>query len=425
MPRHFTWVLADIRIIFATSGLRSYSYGFFSILLGLYLGKEGFTAPQVGAILAVMQVGGAALTLLVSLLADRWGRRRSLVALSLLSIAGGIALGLVGGFWAIMAVAALGNLTATARDRGSFSSLEQAMLAEASSPRHRNMTFGYYNALASLASALGNLSSGIPILLALLLPALGDRDPIRVMFFLYAGIAALTAGLYTRLTPATEAPQQGRYTLLVPGPSRVIVFKLAGLYAIDALGGGFIVHSFLAYWFSVRWGLELGSLGAVFFAAGLLNTFSQVAAAWLANRVGLLKTMVLTHIPSSLFLIGAALAPSAWLAVALYLGREALSQMDVPTRQSYTVAVVAPEARTAAAGITTLSRNGASSIGPYLAGLTTGALSLAAPLLLGAGIKIVYDLLVYVTFRGVRPPDEAALAGAGMKAPGEEHPHRR
>ena len=273
------------------------------------------------------------------------------------------------------------------------------------------MLFAYYNVIGGLASAVGALSSGAPALL--------DRftdiqilDAYRVMFFLYAAVGALVTLVYLRLSPAAEAPAADgrRAGVTLPRRSKGIIYRLAALGAMDSFGGGFMFQTFLAWWFSLRYDLSLESLAGVFFAANVISSFSAILAAWLAKRIGLINTMVWTHIPANLLVVAMAFSPVAWLAVAMLLLRESMSQMDVPTRQSYTMAVVAPEEHTVAAGMSTLGRQGGQMPAPYISGVLVAASLTSAPLIFGGLVKIVYDLLLWQQFRNLRPPEEQPRA---------------
>ena len=283
------------------------------------------------------------------------------------------------------------------------------MLARSASAERRTSLFAYYNVIGGLASAVGALCSGAPVLMEHAL-GIAVLDGYRLMFLLYAGIGAIVTLVYLRLSPAAEAPAVDgrRVGVTLPRRSKGIIYKLAALGAMDSFGGGFMFQTFLAYWFSLRYDLSLESLAGVFFVANILSSFSAFLAVWLAKRIGLVNTMVWTHIPANLLVVAMAFSPFAWLAVAMLLVRETMSQMDVPTRQSYTMAVVAPEEQTVAAGMSTLGRQGGQMSSPYISGVLVAASLPNVPLIMGGLIKVVYDLLLWQQFRNVRPPEEQA-----------------
>ena len=405
------WLAPDGRLILLTTSLRSFAVGFVSVLLGLYLAEKGLDPVRVGAVLAAVLAGNSLFTTLASLFADHFGRKRSFIVLSMLTILGGALFPLIDSFALLLVVSGFAGFGLGGKDRAAQSALEQPVLARAAPAERRTMLFAWYNVIGGLAAAVGALSSGTPVLLEQLL-GFDILDGYRAMFLLYAGVGVMVTVIYLRLTPAAEAPATDgrRFGISWPRRSRGIVFRLTALGAMDSFGGGFIFQTFMAYWFNLRYDLSLESLAGVFFAANLIASFSAILAAWIAKRIGLINTMVFTHIPANLLVVGMAFSPFAWLAVVLLLLRESMSQMDVPTRQSYTMAVVAPEEQTVAAGIYTLGRQGGQLSAPYIAGQLVAASLPNAPLILGGLIKVVYDLLLWQQFRNVRPPEEQPLS---------------
>lgn len=403
------WLAPDGRLILLTTSLRSFAVGFISVMLALYLKETGLDPVRVGAVLAAVVGGNAFFTTLASLFADHFGRKRSFMALSMLTIVGGALFPLAGSFALLLLVSAIAGFGLGGKDRAAQSSLEQPVLARAAPAERRTMLFAYYNVIGGLASAVGALSAGLPVVLQQFMD-IGVLDAYRVMFYLYAAIGAVVTVVYLRLSPAAEAPAVDgrRVGITLPRRSRGIIYKLAALGAMDSFGGGFMFQTFLAYWFSLRYDLSLESLAGIFFAANVISSFSAVLAAWLAKRIGLINTMVWTHIPANILIVAMAFSPFAWLAVAMLLLRESMSQMDVPTRQSYTMAVVAPEEQTVAAGMSTLGRQGGQMSAPYLSGVLVAYSLTNAPLIFGGLVKIVYDLLLWQQFRNVRPPEEQA-----------------
>ncbi len=413
-----SWLAPDGRLILLTTSLRSFAVGFVSVLLALYLKETGLDPVRVGAVLAAVLAGNTFFTTLASLFADHFGRKRSFAALSMLTILGGALFPLTNSFPLLLVVSGIAGFGLGGKDRAAQSSLEQPVLARSAPSERRTTLFAYYNVIGGLASALGALSSGMPVLLD---QAFGIDllDGYRMMFFLYAAVGAVVTVVYLRLSPAAEAPAvDGRRAgITLPRRSKGIIYRLAVLGGMDSFGGGFMFQTFMAYWFSLKYDLSLESLAGVFFAANIISSFSAIMAAWIARRIGLINTMVWTHIPANLLVVAMAFSPFAWLSVAMLLLRESMSQMDVPTRQSYTMAVVGPEEQTVAAGMTTLGRQGGQMPAPYISGLLVQASLTSAPLIVGGLIKVVYDLLLWQQFRNVRPPEEQPQpANAGERS---------
>jgi MFS family permease len=407
-------MMGDAWNITAARGLRSFAYGLLAVLLAVALSAAGLSPAAIGAIVTVSLVGDFCSTYLIGLWADRWGRRRTLVTLALLMAATGAVFGLTHFFPALLVAAFFGTLGTTASETAPFLPIEQAMLAQITPAGERTSHFARYNLVASFAGALGALTAGLPDLLARAgLPA---ATGLRLMFGVYAGLAVLVALLAARLSPAVEAPpasekQQtdNRWQRLLPPlhRSRGIVLRLAALFSLDALAGGLVVQSLMVLFFHLRYGVPLAPLAALFFGANTLAALSLLAAAPLARRFGLLNTMVFTHLPSNVLLALIPLMPIFPLAAALLLARQLLSQMDVPTRQAYTMALVVPEERTGAASITSLARSAGSSSSPIFSGLLLqgAALSLGLPFLLAGALKAAYDLTLWGIFRRVKITD--------------------
>jgi predicted MFS family arabinose efflux permease len=391
------WLSRDGRRLLAARVTRSFGYGFLAVALGSYLGGLGYGGVEVGLVLTVALGAAAVSSIVVGLRGDAWGRRRVLMVYAALMAAAGAILLAGDSLPFILTAVAVGTVSPTGGDIGPFVSLEQAMLPQAAEPSRRTDAFAVYNLAAALAASLGALFSGLPVFAARLLglPAI----PFEILFAAYAALGLLTLAIYASLSPAVEARDPSRASALSPA-SRGTVSRLAALFATDSFGGGFVVQSFVAFWFASVWGLDPVALAGVFFAANLLASLSFLAASRLAARFGLLNVMVFTHLPSSVLLMLVPLMPTLPLALAAYIGRMSLSQMDVPTRQSYTMTVVPPEDRTAAASFTTIARNLGQSASPGLGGVAFAAW-VAAPFLLGGGIKIAYDLALLVTFRRV------------------------
>jgi MFS family permease len=394
---------ADGWLLVVARGVRTFAYGFLSVVLGLYLAALGHGEAEIGVVFAAAMAGGAATTLLVTAVADRLGRRRMLRLGALLMALAGSVFALTDNLALLVLAALVGAVSPSGGETGPFLAVEQAALPQTTRDEHRTTLFAWYNLVGSLATAVGALVAALPAVVGL-----DGLDGYRLLVWCYvlAGLALFL--VFARLSPAVEVEPivgPGRRPRVGLHRSRRIVAGLAALYAVDAFAGGFIVQGLLAYWFHWRFGVDETRLGALFFGTNLLSALSYLVAARVARRFGLLKTMVFTHLPSNLILLLVPLMPTFPLAALLLLARHALSQMDVPTRQSYTVAVVDPDERSAAAGITTVARNVASAIAPAFAGATLTS-PIGLPFLIAGSLKAAYDLTLYAAFRHVKPPEE-------------------
>jgi MFS family permease len=385
-----------------TRSLRGFADGAVSVLLATHLTALGFSEVEVGALVTGTLLGSAALTLAVGLWGSRFSQRSILLGASLLMFATGLGFFAIEQFGPLLLVAVAGTLNPSAGDVSVFLPSEQAVLSGVTATK-RIGAFARYNVCGNLAGALGALASGVPGQLASHWGSDG-QSATRWGFLLYAAIALLVALLYRSL-PRTE-PRQTRHQPAPLAKSRRVVLHLALLFSLDSLGGGFVVQSLLALWLFRRFGLSITELGAVFFASGLLAALSQLLSGRLAARIGLVETMVFTHLPANGLLILAAFMPNAALAVTLLLARMALAQMDVPARQAYVMGVVPPEERAAAASVTNVPRSLAAATTPFLSGLLLAHSSFGWPLVLAGSIKIAYDLLLLLQFRSTRPLDE-------------------
>jgi MFS family permease len=395
----------DGRLLFATCGVRSFAYGFLSVILGLYLDAVSLSAMAIGWIFTAALAGGAVMTIVITSIADSFGRKALLIAGALLmAFAGCVFATSADPLW--LGVAAIfGTISPSGKEVGPFLSLEQAVLPQTTSDRHRTAVFSAYNLVGSLAGALGALAVSLPDFFAL--PTISGY---RFLVWGYVVLALLLAILFALLSPNVEATKKSASTPRMIGlqRSRGVVGKMAGLFALDAFAGGFIVQSIVAYWFYLRYRLDLNALGGIFFGTNLLAAFSFLAAPAIARRFGLLNTMVFTHLPSNVLLLLVPLMPTMELAVAVLLTRHLLSQMDVPTRQSYTMAVVDPDERAAAAGVLSVARNSGAAVAPLFTGAMLAMPALGLPFLAAGGLKIIYDLWIYSVFRSVKPPEETA-----------------
>ncbi|HEX6798671.1 MAG TPA: MFS transporter [Ktedonobacterales bacterium] len=399
----------DARLIVAARGLRSFGYGMVGVVLGVALSRAGLPAVAIGALITVSLAGDFCNTYVVGVFADRWGRRRTLTVLGILMALTGAVFGVVTAFPVLLVAAFFGTLGASASETAPFLPIEQAMLPQTGAPQQRVHLFARYNLVASFGVALGALAAGLPDLLARY--GISVSTGIRLLFGIYVLVGLGTALLASQLSPAIEAPARkgapgiGWRRLVPPlGRSRGIVLRLSALFSLDAFAGGFIVQSLLALFFALRYGVPLAWLGVLFFAANTLSALSYLVAARLARRFGLLNTMVFTHLPSNVLLVLVALMPTFPLAALLLLARQTLSQMDVPTRQAFTMALVAPDERTAAASVTSLARSAGASASPIFAGLLLQGplLALGLPLIVAGTLKAVQDLSLWAVFRRVR-----------------------
>jgi MFS family permease len=403
------------RLLFTTRVLRMFAYGFLAVVLVLYLAGLGLDALTIGAILTLTLVGDTVVSLWLTTNADRIGRRRVLVAGSLLMTAAGLVFAVTSWVPLLILAATIGVISPTGNEVGPFLAVEQAALSQATPDARRTPTFAWYNLAGYVATAVGALAAGF-LTQALLAVGLVAVDAYRVIVVGYAVVGLLMAAVFWRVGAAVEVPaaelsaDDGIARRLGLGArSRGIVARLSLLFSLDAFGGGFIPQSLMAYWFHLHYGVEPALLGGIFFGANLLAAVSSLSASRFAARFGLINTMVFTHLPSNVLLILVPLMPNLALAIAVLLLRFSLSQMDVPTRQSYVMAVVEPGERSAAAGVTGIARTTGAAISPVLSAPLVASASLAAvPFFLAGGLKIAYDLLLYRAFRSGRAPDERA-----------------
>jgi MFS family permease len=419
---------SDAQLILVMRGLRSMAYGLLAVILGVVLAGEGFSPAAIGVLITISLIGDMVGTYVIGLVADTWGRRRALALLSLLMAATGVIFGLVTSYPVLLVAAIFGTLGTSASETAPFLPIDQAMLAQITPSPRRTALFARYNLVAQLSAALGALAAGLPALLvgAGLSPASGTR----LLFGAYAVLGLVVAGLSLCLSSPVEAPVRppieakrlGQRLAPQLHRSRGIVWRLTALFSVDALAGGLVVQSLAALFFHLRFGVPLTTLSVLFFGANLLSALSFLAAVPLARRFGLLNTMVFTHLPSNILLALVALAPTFPIAAALQLLRQMLSQMDIPTRQAYTMALVDPEERTAAASVTSLARSLGSATSPIVSGLLLQGtlLVLGLPFILAGSLKVAYDLSLWAIFRRVHLPEEedrSRQAAAGHAQP--------
>ena len=417
----FNWLERDGRLLLAAKMVRMFAYGFLSVILAIYLKLIGFDDFLIGLILTTTLLNSVIFTLVASFYADKIGRRKFLLLYAALMSVSGFIFTISENYFALIIAAFIGTINITGAESGAFLTIEQAILPQTlKNARKRNTIFAIYNMAGTLAMAAGVLLSGLPSVLQQYLQyfdiVLNQIGSIKLLFALYSVLGIVLFGIYLLLSQKIEvrdnlekqndeSTQLTKISSLTP-KSRSIVMRLSGLFAIDSFAGGFMIQSIVSFWFFTRFGADLTTLSYIFSVSGVLTAFSFMAAAKIADRIGLINTMVFTHIPANILIIAVAFAPTLPIAVALYLLRMALSQMDVPTRQSYIVAVVREDERTVSAGITNISRNVTQAISPSLIGVLINSLSLAAPFVIGGALKVVYDVALYLNFRNVKPPEE-------------------
>ncbi len=390
------------RVLWAR-GLRAFADGYVSLLLPVYLIALGFGALEVGVIATATLLGSGVLTLVVGLQAHRFHYRTWLLMAAALMTATGLSFAVVSDFWPLLAIAFVGTLNPSSGGVSVFLPLEHAVISHEVKDSERTATFARYSLVGSLVAALGALCAGFPDLLTTH-TGMGTKAALQVMFVLYAAFGVAAAAIYATLpkAAASEAPQaRGSLTT-----SRKMVYKLAALFSLDAFAGGLILDSMLVLWLFDKFRLSTAMAGSIFFWTGVLSAFSFLIAVRIARRIGLVNTMVFTHLPSSVLLILVPFMPTLGWAVALLLARSALSQMDVPTRTSYVMAIVPPEERPAAASVTSVPRSFASAVGPVIAGYLLSTSSFGWPLIAAGSLKITYDLMLLYTCRNVKPPEE-------------------
>ncbi len=398
----------DTWLLFSGRSIRLFSYGFLSIILALHLAAVGMTESEIGFLITLTLVGDALLSLVITQAADRIGRRRMLMVSAGFMLLTGVVFALTTNPLFLILAAFIGTLSPTGHEVGPFLAIEQSALAHLTPGGQHTRVFAWYNLVGSFAAALGSWSGGT---MATTLQRSGYTPlaSYQVLFSLYAGLGVLLALLFFFLSyrievEPTKEQSVGRFFGL--HRSRSIIQKLSLLFVLDSFAGALVVQSLMAYWFHTRFGVEPASLGNIFFGANLLAGFSALVAARVAARIGLINTMVFTHLPANVFLLLTPLMPTFPLAAAMVLLRYSTAQMDVPTRQAFIMAVVAPDERSAASGIITLARTSASALGPVAAGILFNASFMSAPFFLAGGLKIIYDLLLLWQFRHVRPPEE-------------------
>ena len=398
-----------IPLLFTTRTIRLFCYGFLSVVLALYLSEVGLSERQIGLLFTLTLAGDAGISLWLTTTADRFGRRRTLLAGALLMMGAGLVFILTRNPFALMLAAIIGVISPSGNEIGPFLSVEQAGLTQLVPNERRTQVFAWYNLVGSFATATGALSGGW-LVSGLQSGGWSALDAYRVVLSGYAlgGLALAVLFLFVGKEIEAPASDPAKRTTFGLHRSRGVVFRLSALFSLDAFAGGLIVQSMIAYWFHVRFGVDAGVLGSIFFGANVLAGVSALLAVRLAARIGLINTMVFTHIPSNILLMLVPLMPSLPLAIGILLLRFSISQMDVPTRQSYTMAVVDPDERSAASGVTAIARSVGAALSPALTGFFFGVPALLSlPFFLSGGLKILYDLALLRNFQTLKPPEES------------------
>jgi MFS family permease len=427
IPSALRTLTRDAWLLFLTRFVRLFAYGSLSVVLVFYLIGLGLSESQTGLLLTLTLFGDTVVSLYLTTRADRIGRRRMLIIGAVLMAAAGLAFASTSNFLLLILAGVIGVISPSGNEVGPFLSIEQAALSHVVPDRTRTEVFAWYTLAGSVATAIGALCGGT---LTHVLQKTMMRPVVsyRVVVILYAALGVMLAFVFALLSSAAEVSASGEEsafpgtlkTFLGIGRSRHVVAKLASLFALDSFAGGFVVQSFAAYWFYLRFGVDPGTLGVIFFWANIFAGISALLASRLASRFGLIKTMVVTHLPSNILLILVPLMPNLSLAVLVLLVRFSISQMDVPTRQSYTMAIVSPAERSAAAGITGVARTTGAAISPLFVGFMFARPSLInAPFFVAGTLKIIYDLLLYREFVSVRPPEEARRRDGRSSLSGE------
>jgi len=398
----FDWMTKDGKVVLIEKAVRTVPYGFLGVLFSVYLSQLGFDAFLIGVVLALTVASSAIYTLVASIFADRLGRKRTLIFFALTDALAGALLFSSDSVWALVAAGIIGNMTVGAGEVGPFLTLEQAILPGASDSKRRTLGFSVYNLVGYVASSAGALLVGLPQYIG---PGIGGYRP---LFLTYLASGLLGAYLYSRLSIRVEKEKTASTSISgLSEASKPIVRRLSALFALDSFGGGFIGISILSYYFYEKYSLQLSSLGLLFAGTQIVTAISFLAAERIARQIGLIKTMVYSHIPSNLLLAIIPFVSSAPIAVGLLLSRQSLSQMDVPTRQSYLMSVVPENDRTPAAGFTNVSRSIAQTFSPSIAGFAIATLWLGSPFVIAGGLKVVYDLSLYKIFHRLKPSQEA------------------
>lgn len=409
MSTLFQWISIDGKLLLCARIVRTFAYGFLSVILAIYLKLIGFDDILIGIILSATLINSVIFTLFASFYADRLGRRNVLILYALMMSISGSIFFITENPIALIIGALIGTLNITGSETSAFLSIEQSILPQTiKDNRKRNTLFGFYNMAGTFAMGAGILIVNLPVLIQNEFQ-FDQIYAIKLLFLFYSLLGILIIGIYLKLSSSIEIKKEKIFKPIsktLNPKSKKIVAKLSGLFAIDSFAGGFAIQSIVSFWFFTKFDIDLSTISYIFSIGSVLTAFSYLIAAKIADKIGLINTMVFTHIPSNILLILLAFAPNLEIAIVFYMLRMALSQMDVPTRQSYIVAVVEEDERTASAGITNLSRNIAQAISPSITGYIIGFLSLSAPFIIGGLLKILYDITLYINFRKIKPAEE-------------------
>ena len=400
------WLGHNGKVVFISMALRSFAYVAIGIVFPIYLLQIGYDITVTGLLVTTGFISGATFTAFSSFLADSFGRKRSLLLFSLLVVVSGLILAFSKKIISLFIASFLGNI-GTSGSAGVFSPIEHAILTQSCSDEHRTKAFSYYYLFGSVAGSLGSLFGGFPDVITGLY-GLSMLIAFQILFLFFTGLSFIISLSYLGLSRACELSTSSTplKVVKISDETKRFVFKLSLLFSVDSFAGGFLSQSMVSYWFYARFNIELSSISQIFFVSKVFVTISFLIAPYVARKIGLLNTQVFTHLPSSIMLAVLPLAPNLNLALMLYLGRQLLSEMDVPTRQSYIMAIVKPEERTFSSGVTSLVRVFSSSVSPSIAGYVMKMYSLSAPLGIGGVLKTLYDLSLYFTFRKIKPPEE-------------------
>lgn len=403
------WISTDGKLLLCARIARTFAYGFLSVILAIYLKLIGFNDILIGIILSATLINSIIFTLFASFYADRIGRRNTLLLYTFMMSISGLIFFVTENPLALIIAALLGTLNITGSETSAFLSIEQSILPQTiKDNRRRNTLFGFYNMAGTFAMGAGILIANLPIIIQNELEV-DQIYAIKLLFLFYSLLSILVMGIYLKLSSNIEIKKEKTLkpiSKILNPKSKKIVTTLSGLFAIDSFAGGFAIQSIVSFWFFTKFDIDLSIISYIFSIGSVLTAFSYLIAAKIADKIGLINTMVFTHIPSNILLVLLAFAPTLEIAIVFYMIRMALSQMDVPTRQSYIVAVVEEDERTAAAGITNLSRNTAQAISPSITGYIIAVLSLSAPFIIGGLLKIIYDITLYINFRKIKPSEE-------------------
>ncbi len=403
------WISQDGKLLLGARIVRTFSYGFLSVILAIYLNLIGFSDILIGLVLTATLVNSVFFNLFSSAYADKIGRRKTLIIYAGLMIISAVIFFVTDNYVALVIAALIGTINVTGSEVGAFLSLEQALLPQTvRDNKKRNSIFAIYNAVGTFAMSGGVLLAGLPSILQNY--GFDKIGAIKLLFLIYAACAVAVLAIYLMLSkniePKDSAPKSSLSLKHLSPKSKDIIAKMSALFAVDSFGGGFVIQSIVSFWFYTRFGADLSSLSYVFAIAGVLTAISYMASTKIARKIGLVNTMVFTHIPSNVLMILLAFSPSFSIAVSVYFARMSLSQMDVPTRQSYLMGVVGENERVHAAVFTNTSRNISQAVSPSLTGIIISTLSLSAPFVVGGVLKILYDIGIFFSFRKIKPPEE-------------------